>query len=408
MTTHRRRAGEGSIRPYSTRDGTRHEIVWRVPDPATGKTRQRSERGFTTERAASTALRQRLAKVDTGTYVEPSKQRLADYLTTWLDGLRLEPSTVASYGRNVRLHIVPALGGTSLAMLNAPALTAFYRTLETEPSRRDGSGKALKARTIRYIHTILHSALDDAVEGGLLVVNPADRAKPPRAKDAEPPEMHTWSVDELGAFLTWSIAKKDDLFVAWLLLVSTGLRRGELLGLRWSDIDLTARKLNVRRSLGWVRDNGEGRIVEGDTKTKGSRRTVDLDDGTVTALRAYRSARSEIALSLVRDSAYVISHPDGSPRHPERFSKEFGRRQERCRRDLTADGKPAPSAIRLHDLRHTQAVLGMEAGIHPKVMQERLGHAKVSITLDIYSHATPTMQREAADLVGALVHGGNQ
>ena len=195
------------------------------------------------------------------------------------------------------------------------------RRLEAS-GRADGQG-GLSARTVRYVYTILRSALSDAVKQGRLAVNPTDRSTPPSPSEARPPEMQAWTAPELGRFLGWADVQDPDLAMGWRLLAVTGMRRGEALALRWRDVDLDAGRLSVRRSVGVVKAKGAGeRLVEGPTKT-GRSRVVDLDAGTGAALRAYRAARGLLALDLVRDSALVLSNLDGTHRHPERFSRRF-------------------------------------------------------------------------------------
>jgi integrase len=402
----RRASGTGSVRTYTTSAGERFYICYRIPDDENGKTKQKVERGFETVTEAEKALRDRLVKIDRHEYVEPTKRPARDYLTEWVAGLRNEPSTIASYRRNLELHVIPRIGATPLGGITATQLTSLYRDLETG-GRRDKRQGSLSARTVRYIATIVHRAFRDAVADGLLAVNPAGRAKVPSAKQAQSPEMKTWTAGELRSFLAWSTSVDDDLVIAWRLLAMTGMRRGEALALRWSDVDWTAGTLAVRRSTGVIRVRGEGEQVFTGLTKSGKSRVVDLDPQTLALLKAYRAGRASVALSLVRDDAVIVSNPDGTPRHPERFSREFVRRLERCQRDLAADEKTAPSTIRLHDLRHTHATLALTAGIHPKVISERLGHAKVSITMDVYSHALPSMQREAAAAMAALVYGGS-
>jgi integrase len=362
--------------------------------------------GLTDKRLAEKRLTEVLAAIDTGTYVQPSQQTLRDYLTVdWLPALRCASSTQVSYRRNMLQHVVPAIGETPLAAVTGLQLTALYRDLELK-GRRDGRAGGLSPRTVRYIHTILGRALKDAVRDGRLLVNPADRATPPTAKQAKAPEMRYWEQRELRAFLHWSAdpAARDDLTVAWTLLAMTGVRRGELLALRWSDVNLDAKTIAVRRSRGVIKDPTNHRIEEGPTKS-GKARVINLDAQTVALLRSHRADLAGIGLQLARDEAYVIGTVDGEPRHPERFSKTFGIRLERCRRELIARQMDPPKTIRLHDLRHTHAVLLLMAAVHPKIVSERLGHATVSITLDVYSHAVPSMQTEAADKLADLVYG---
>ena len=183
----------------------------------------------------------------------------------------------ASYRKNLRLHVVPYIGGVPLAALTSARLTALYRQLE-QTGRHDGSG-GLSARTVRYVHTIVGTALSAAVdaEPPLLVRNPAAKASPPTAKQARPPEMHPWTAEQLGAFLCWS-RENSRLHAAWDLLAYTGMRRGELLALRWRDIDTDAATIAVRRSVGVVRNEGEGaEIREAAPKTDQSRRVIDID-----------------------------------------------------------------------------------------------------------------------------------
>lgn len=398
-----RKPGEGSIREYQTADGkTRWLIVYRVPDPATGKTRQKLQRGFTSQKAASKALRDHLVKVDKGEYVEPSKLPIGDYLDRWLAGMRLAPSTRASYAKNLRLHVKPRIGGVPLRAITAATLDAMYRELEAS-GRADGKVGGLSARTVRYIHTIIGRALRDAIRQGLLIASPADKATPPSAKEAKPPEMKCWTAEQLSAFLAWSRDRDDELQALWLTLALTGCRRGEALALRWEDLDIDNARLAIRRSAGLVKTKGEGeRIVVGPTKT-GQSRVVDLDPSTVGALRAYRKERAGIDLSLARPDALIFGTVQGEVRHPERTSRAWQTRMTQIAADKKV--KDAPPAIRLHDLRHTHASLMLGAGVPVRVVSERLGHASATITLGVYAHVMPGHQADAAGKLAALVYG---
>jgi integrase len=223
-----------------------------------------------------------------GEWVEPSKQRLDAYLAEWIQGQRLSPSTLSSYRKNIRLHIDPYLGAQPVARLTGSAVDAWMRNLE-ESGRADGQ-VGLSARTVRYVYTILRSSLSDAVKQGRLALNPTDRSTPPSPSEARPPEMQAWTAAELNRFLGWADAEDRDLAMGWRLLAATGMRRGEALALRWRDVDLDAGRLAVRRSVGVVKTKCAGEeMVEGPTKT-GQSRVVDLDSGTVEALRSYRAA----------------------------------------------------------------------------------------------------------------------
>jgi integrase len=383
----KRRAGEGSVRSYETSRGLRWAIVFRVVDPATGERRQVMRRGFSTERQATAELRRLLVKVDRGEYTEPSVQPFGQYLDAWLASMRIAPSTRASYQKNLRLHVKPRLGGTPLARLTSVQLDGLYRELETS-GRADGTG-GLSARTTRYVATIVHRALADGVRAGMLATNPADRATPPSAREAKPPEMAVWTAGQLGSFLDHVTGKGNDLATAWAFMAATGVRRGECLALRWRDLDLDAGRVSIRRSAGLVKIKGEGQqVIEGPTKT-GKPRVIELDPRTVMVLRRHRAALASIDLRLARDDALVFGTVTGQIRHPERFSRRFTEALAAARRDLDL-----PS-IRLHDLRHTHASLLLAAGTPVKEVSDRLGHASPTITLGVYAHVIPSMTQAA-------------
>jgi integrase len=394
----RRQAGEGGISEYETRASRRFLIKFTVQRE--GTRRVVLKRGFLSRRDAAAALRAEIRKAEVGEWVEPSKQRLDAYLAEWIEGQRLSPSTLSSYRKNIRLHIDPYLGEQMVARLTGPAVDAWMRKLE-ESGRADGQG-GLSARTVRYVYTILRSALSDAVIQGQLAVNPTDRSTPPSPSEARPPEMQAWTAAELNRFLGWADAEDRDLAMGWRLLAATGMRRGEALALRWRDLDLDAGRLAVRRSVGVVKAKGAGeRLVEGPTKT-GQARVVDIDDDTVAALRAYRATRASLAPDLVRDAALVLATLDGTHRHPERYSRRFVEQVVQARKALGEDQLPR---IRLHDLRHTHATLLLADGVPVKVVSERLGHASATITLTVYQHVHPGMGREAAERFAALLGG---
>ncbi len=400
----RRQAGEGGISAYETKAGTRYLIKYSVPTEDGGRKvilrrRGRNEQPLLTPQAAAKELRELLSAIDAGTHVAPNRITVAEHVGQWLDGLRKQPSTVASYRKNMRLHVVPHIGALRLEQLTGTRLTKLYRQLE-KSGRHDGKG-GLSPRTVRYVHTILHSALGAAVRDGLLSVNPADKADPPSAKASASPEMRYWTAEQLRAFLDRRAAGQDELHVAWTLLAMTGMRRGEALALRWSDVDLDAGRLAVRRAAVLVQTKGQGEEVVIDKPKSGKPRTVDLDPTTVATLRAHKAAQGTLALSLAREDAYVLADLQGRVRHPERFSRRWVAAVKAAQADL--EDLPA---IRLHDTRHTHATILLGAGTPVKVVSERLGHASATMTLGVYAHVMPGMQREAADKLAALVYGG--
>jgi integrase len=370
-------------------------------DPTTRKRRQISKGGFKTRRDANRWLTHTLGQLDQGSYVTPTRQTVGEHLLAWLPAIRssLRPATYESYERNVRQHLIPTVGHVWLDQLTPDRLAAVYAELHRS-GRLDGTG-GLSPRSIRYLNTILGKALGDAVAEGKLARNVAQaptvrRRLPRHAK----PEMSTWSAAELAAFLDQ--LRGDPLHAPILLAATTGMRRGEVLGLRWRDTDLDAGRVAVRQTLAAVRDvDGQvGRhvLVFGEPKTAKGRRTVPLPPQTVAVLRAHRKAQAAerlLAGADYRDHDLVFAEPDGSPIHPDKFRKRFEIR-------IGRSGLPP---IRFHDLRHTYATLALRAGVHPKVVAEVLGHANISITLDTYSHAIPAMQESAAATVARLVFG---
>lgn len=392
----RRSPHEGGAYAYKT--GAGQKWYWKAtitgPD---GTAKPKVKRGFETKRAALDDMREALAASAKGGFTEPSKQPLGEYLAGWLDGLRLAPSTIASYRKNVRLHVTPRIGAVPLAGLTATTLNKLYRDLEKDGRADHKAGAGLSARTVRYIHTILSGALRDAVRADLLPANPASKASPPTAKQAKAPEMHPWDVAQLKAFLAWA-RENSELHACWHVLAFTGMRRGELLALRWRDVDLDEATITVRRSAGLIRVKDEGaKVVEGPTKTD-KPRVIDLDPGTVGVLRAWKKERGGLALTLARDDALVFGDLEGGHRQPEHFSREWSRTVARA----ASRGVDVPE-IRLHDLRHTHATVLLRAGEPVHIVSQRLGHASVVVTLTVYAHVMPGDQKRAASRFAELI-----
>ncbi len=369
--------------------------------------RQMQKGGYATRREAQATLTSLLAKMQQGSYFEPANVTLRDYLTDeWLPAIKakVKPSTYLSYETHVHRHINPAIGNVPLQKLTPAMLDAFYGDLATQPrktatnprrksaERESEEAKPLSPLTCRKVHATLHKALADAVRKERLLRNPAEAADPPKTKSAKTHEMKTWNAKELRAFL--ESTKETRLYSLWLTLATTGMRRGEALGLRWEDIDLDAARISIRQnrvSVGY-------RVHVGKPKT-GRGRNISVDPGTLAVLKSLRRQQLEEKMQWQQagyeDSGYVFRREDGTPYHPDSISQAF----EKAVRDSEQP------RIRLHDLRHTHATLALQAGIHPKVVSERLGHASISITLDIYSHAIPAMEEEAAAKVAALFLG---
>jgi integrase len=366
------------------RRGGRYSVVIELDrDPVRGRRRREWHSGYRTKRDAEAARVELLGRLQRGEYVAPSKVTFGEYLTErWLPARvgQLAPSTFESYRGNVEHHVIPAIGSARLQGLDAATLTAFY-------GERLHSG--LSARTVRYLHAIVHKALADALSWGLVVRNVAAAAAPPSNTAAKAPPTRTWTASELATFLA-SIGGTR-LEPLWLLYATTGLRRGEALGLTWRDLDLDARTVAIAKA----RVSTERGVVDSSPKS-GRGRGVALDEGTVIALRAHRKRQAAEKLALgpgYDERGYVFCREDGVPYSPDYVTRAFRKAVKRSK---------VPQ-IRLHDLRHGWASLALAAGVNPKVVSERLGHTTVGFTLDRYSHVMPGLQEDAAAKVAALI-----
>jgi integrase len=374
------------MRGHVARKGNRYyAVIYEGTDPVTGRTRHRWHAGGHTRKEAERVLAELVKRHHDGDYRAPERITFGDYLQQrWLPAKKtqLRASTYDSYARNIANHVIPALGPIPLQRLTPEDLDPFYARLLAD-GRRNGSGGGLSIKTVRYIHTMIRKALADAHRKGSVLRNVADLADPPKLSAAPKREMRVWTAGELRTFLTEIEAHR--LHPAYFLAANTGMRRGEVLGLRWSDVDLDAKRLSVHRSL----VNVAYELTLSDVKTASGRRVIDLHDRTVAVLRAWRKRQLEermLAGDRPDDASLVFAHPDGSAIHPDYFSQCFDRHL----------AKSSLPRIRLHDLRHTHATILLKAGVHVKVVSERLGHANVAFTMTVYQHVIPGMQADAA------------
>ena len=381
----------GSVK--QSRNGTWYFVVDTTPSGAV-KRRQTRRRGFSTRREAQTALTRTLRDLTDRTYVAPARQTFGDYLTTiWLPAITatIRPSTSDSYSRNIRIHVAPkAIASVPLQQVAAPMLNALYADLLSGLTRR-----ALSPRSVAYVHTILHRAFRDAVRWNLIVRNPADQADPPRARPSDRVRARTWTGEEIARFLEATTESRHAPL--WRLIATTGLRRGEALGLRWEDVDLAKARMSINRTLVQIGDyrSGDTGLAWGTPKTARGRRAISLDPETAAALKAHRARQRQERLASAGyvDEGLMFADRKGRPLHPKVVSNQF--RKAVARHEMPY--------LSVHGLRHSWATLALQAGIHPKIVQERLGHSTISITLDIYSHVNPAMDADAANAVAALI-----
>jgi integrase len=351
--------------------------------------------GFPDMDAADEALSEALLKRKNDEKFHGKIPTLAEYGTDWLGALTLEPSTMKGYRRQFNNYLVPHLGAKPLDKITGPAVGKLYKLLR-ERGGKDGA--PLSANTVNKTSITLAAILDAAMEDGFIVKNPARLkkiVKAPTGHDirSEREEMQTWTAEQLKAFLAWNKdTYEDELFPLWFTLARTGMRRGEALALQWRDLDLKAGRISIRRAADSAT---RGRVK---VPKSGGARVIDADAQLMATLKALKATRGSISLDLARPQAFIFGHEDGRLRDPVLISNRWKRRATAAAKKLTN----LPH-IPLHGLRHTHATLLLQLGESPKVVQERLGHSSIAITMDIYSHVNPTMQRAAADRFSALL-----
>jgi integrase len=354
-----------------------------------------------TAKEADKAMRQAQQEVDNHRTVISRNQSpfLGDYASTWLDSLQLANSTMVGYRKNVRLHVIPRLGNIRIAELTAAHLNKFYADL-LQGGRCDvkDKGGRLSPNTVKKIHTLLGAILNSALNEGLITVNIIRKpglVKPPtgsQVKESQA-EIEVWTPTELKLFIDWDENKhNDDMHTLWRFIAFTGVRRSEAVALRWKDIDWETGKVAIRRAA----DTAASKAVK---KTKTYReRNIDIDTDLQSALAAHKELRKLFGSHFVEKESFVFGNTKNELRTPNDLSARFKRLIELARMQLGTDQL---GYVTIKGLRHTHATHLLQAGINPKIVQERLGHSNISTTLNIYSHVTGTMQ---GDAVGTLMN----
>ncbi|HWT00030.1 MAG TPA: tyrosine-type recombinase/integrase [Pyrinomonadaceae bacterium] len=374
----------GSIK--KKRDGVFLVSVFLERD-ANGKRQYHYKQIKGTKADAQTYLNDILHSKDTGTFVQPVALTLNEYLTKWLATAarpRVSERTHEGYQYLLNQHVQPELGKQKLSDVRPLHIQKLYSDMQE---------RGLSARTVRYLHAVLSSALKQAVRWGMLARNPAELVELPRQARKE---MLALSPKEATEFLKAAVPDRWGVLFAFAL--ATGMRPEEYLGLQWKDADLEHGVVTVRRALVW-RSTGGGWYFS-EPKTARSRRQIPLPASTLLALKEHRRQQAEERLKA--GAAYqqidlVFATPEGGPLAPRNLKR-------RHFRPILKRAK-LPLDFRLYDLRHSCATLLLAAGEHPKVVSERLGHASVTLTLDVYSHVLPTMQEAASKKLESLLYG---
>jgi integrase len=372
MAKARRGNGEGSI--YQRANG-QWCATYAAGYDSDGKRRRRTIFATTKEEILAELAKKQSEKL-AGQLNEPTRLRLGAYLDRWLEDASrptIRATTYESYKGIVKNHLKPHIGGLLLGKLGPAHVQGLYSEME-----RGGAS----ARTRQLTHAVLRKAMKQAVRWRLISFNPCDAVDPPRVARSE---IHPLDGDQVAALL--AAAAGDRIEALYVVAIGGGLRLGELFGLQWADIDFAAGAISVVHTLMEV----NGKLTLEDTKTTKSRRRVDLPQVAIDALLAHRKRMLAEGFARV---GWVFCNTKGGPMRRSHFHAQHFK-------PLLARAK-LPH-IRFHDLRHTSATLLLAAGVHPKVVQERLGHSQIGITLDIYSHVLPSMQVEAAARLNGMM-----
>ncbi len=336
-----------------------------------------------TKKDAEKRLSETLYQLDNGTFLKPGKTTVAEFLERWLKDYaqpNLSHKGFERYSGIVKKHLIPQIGSVTLTQLKPFHLQKQYVIMMEN---------GLSAGTIHYHHAVIHKALKTAMKWGLVNRNVADSVDIPRI---EQKEMQVWDEDEVTSFL--ETAKSSPYYALFHTVIFTGMRRSEVLALRWKDVNFIFSQVYINHSLHHLKD---GSYVFSQPKSARSRRTIALSPDAITVLSDHREVKEKLGEALgkpLTDEALVFCNEEGKPWRPNTITRAWN----------TQAKKAGVPVIRLHDARHTHASLMLKAGIHPKVVQERLGHSSIQITLDTYSHVAPGIQQAAAETFDKLIN----
>lgn len=355
-------------------------------DPSTGKRKQKTRSGFKTKKQAQESCAEMIAELSKGVFVDPKNLSFKDLVEEWLDlsKVRVRDTTFKNYFRAANTRVIPALGEMKVKDINHSVIQKYINNLIEE---------GLSPRYIEYLFTIISGATEHGVNTERLIKNPLNNVEVPRPRRSK---HVTWTIDEVNRFLHFAKFDNPIYFICLKIAIHTGMRRGEVLGLRWEDINLNDQKISVVQSL--VYDDEGFRFS--DLKTISSRRLISIDDDLTNEIKKYKAQQNQFKLVLgseYQDMGLVCCREDGRPIYARTLAIHF---------DNVIKKANVPK-IRLHDLRHTHATILLGLGENPKVVSERLGHSNVSMTLDTYSHVTPDMQKSTASKFGNALKEAN-
>jgi integrase len=381
--------------------GAGYSYVVRELDPATGQRKPRWVSGFPTRKAAKEARDGARNAVNSGTYVAPQDLTVAAWLERWIEAheVELKPSTAKTYRDKIKLYLLPALGHERLQSLSPSRLSVVWRDMQTSGGK---NGKPISRRTVEFARAVLRKALEDAVVERILSVNPVIGSK--MAKRDGKPKHTTWTGAQLTTFLEH--VAEDRWMPLWQTFASTGMRRGEVAGLRWEFVDLDAGTIAVEVSTTQL---GNERVTT--TPKNHERRAIAIDVELIAVLRSWKAQqaaeRLQWGMAYADTEGLVFTWEDGRPVMPDYITKSIGRAQAAVNASLAAMEAQAPPLPRLvvHELRHTHATILLRAGVPVHIVAKRLGHKDPSVTLNVYADVIPDDDTSAVDIFRKAVWG---
>ncbi|MFD1335723.1 tyrosine-type recombinase/integrase [Oceanobacillus iheyensis] len=350
-----------------------------------GKHKKKLKRGFKTKKEAEAAMVEAKDAMNKGSYVEPSKTSYGEFMITWLEDKRtsVKESTYLTYKNLVNNHILPSLGNIQLGKITPRDIQSLYNSIKID--------EKLSSENLRKVHTVINDSLNKAAKWSMILQNPAQLVDAPKVIKKE---VEVWDQDDIKKFL--KVAKGSRYFNAFLLALTTGMRQGEILGLRWKDVDEENQTLSIVQTL-----SHKGQQLSVGAKSVAGNRRISIDENTLKELiKVKTTQKKEMIMNRPvynEDNDLVIRTNTGAPLSPRNLLRSF----------YSCIEKAGVKNIRFHDLRHTHASLLLKQGVNPKIVSERLGHANVRITLDTYSHLLPNLQKETANEFGKLFYGNN-
>lgn len=398
------RYGRGSITSYQTKSGRRYrwQILTReITGDDTSSLVRAGKGGYHRRSDAQKDLDAARLRDQLGVRIKPDKEVFAKHAKDWLNSLQLANSTIMGYEKNVRVHLLPVFGDKRLEHISSAQIAKFYKDLSLTGRRDQLSGTGLSSNSINKIHVTLSQIFEYCIERGLTGKNPCKNRSALglsslRAIRGTSKEIDTLSLEDLSRLMNWIKSEhQHHLYPLWFFIAHTGVRRSEAIALKWKDLNFGDARISVRRAA----DPASPGALKS-TKT-GTQRSLELSNSVMEVLTEWRKQRLVLDPSTCQPDNLIFGLPKDQLRGPNDVSAQWARLMKKANMEL-----PELPWVTLKGLRHTHATLLLQSGVASKVVQERLGHSDISTTLNIYSHVTPTIQREAIQHFEGWLEGG--